>query len=169
MARLALSTPNISAKLIHDIAQRQENIGTAISIVNPNVDVFSNGIEVLFSTVVNVCGIRESNSMPSKTMSHKQVSTIPLILGTARLLAAPTRPNHLSELSSWGLIHLPPPCNSNDVGYRFVFFICITTLLLGHKFYSPFVEKQKGINHNNVAIFDHLQCQTQQTKAFYNT
>ncbi|WP_340678032.1 hypothetical protein, partial [Paraglaciecola sp.] len=38
-------------------------------------------------------------------------------LETARLLAALIRPNHLVRLSSWGLIHLPPPCNSNDFGY----------------------------------------------------
>ncbi len=41
---------------------------------------------------------------------------IPLTLEAARLLAALIRPNHLVRLSSWGLNHLPPPCNSNDFG-----------------------------------------------------
>jgi hypothetical protein len=46
------------------------------------------------------------------------MSAIPFILETARLLAALARPNHLVRLSSWGLIHLPPPCNSNAKGYK---------------------------------------------------
>ena len=28
-----------------------------------------------------------------------------------------------------------------------IFFICLTLLILGYKFYSPFVEKQAGIDH----------------------
>jgi carbon starvation protein CstA len=27
-----------------------------------------------------------------------------------------------------------------------IFFVCITILILGYKFYSPFVEKQAGID-----------------------
>jgi competence protein ComEC len=49
------------------------------------------------------------------------LALIPFILEIVRLLAALIRPNHLVWLSSWGLIHLPPLCNSNDFGYMSCF------------------------------------------------
>ncbi|WP_340678582.1 hypothetical protein, partial [Paraglaciecola sp.] len=49
------------------------------------------------------------------------------ILETARLLAALIRPNHLVRLSSWGLILLPSPCNSNDFGYSSIFLNALSS------------------------------------------
>ncbi|HBV77965.1 MAG TPA: hypothetical protein DEV85_05225 [Vibrio sp.] len=43
-------------------------------------------------------------------------SCIPFVLEVAALLTALIRPNHLGKLSSWGLIHLSPHCNSNYFG-----------------------------------------------------
>ncbi|OVZ75906.1 hypothetical protein CBW55_09105 [Yersinia intermedia] len=48
---------------------------------------------------------------------------IPVMLQAACALAAAVYPSHsllliLKLISSWGLAHLPPSCNSNYLGYQ---------------------------------------------------
>jgi hypothetical protein len=42
----------------------------------------------------------------------------PFPLEVAAVLAAFIRPNHIVYLCSWGLIHLPPTCNSKLFGHN---------------------------------------------------
>ncbi|AYD42373.1 hypothetical protein DXZ79_00465 [Yersinia rochesterensis] len=44
---------------------------------------------------------------------------IPCVLEAAGVLATFAHPNHLPYVSSSGLVHLPPTCNSNAFGDLF--------------------------------------------------
>ncbi|CSB04211.1 Uncharacterised protein [Vibrio cholerae] len=44
--------------------------------------------------------------------------TIPFLLEAAAVLATFVHSNHRVYLCSWGLIHLPPTCNSKLFGYK---------------------------------------------------
>ncbi|WP_340679181.1 hypothetical protein [Paraglaciecola sp.] len=98
---------------------------------------------------------------------------IPFILEAARLLTALIRPNHLVGLNSWGLIHLLPPCNSNDFGYNkhssaIKFYLFFTPVYLAPLFvaagdlelksnikstaYAYQTEQKSGVSNDNLAL-----------------